>query len=103
MPLPARLQKAIDALLHQPGETEASLRRAVLERTRCAAGQVPDALREFVDKIAERPWTVTDEDFAHLRAAGYSEGQLYELTLAAALGSGLERFDAGLRAIGEAG
>ena len=56
----------------------------------------------LVEKIAERPWTVTDEDFARLRAAGYSEGQLYEVTLAAALGAGLRRFDAGLRALQEA-
>jgi hypothetical protein len=102
MPLPDHLQKAIDALFNQPGENEAALRRAVLERNRFGAGQVPDALQELVDKVADHPWTVNDEDFAQLRAAGYSEGQLYEITLAAALGSGLERFDAGLRAIEEA-
>jgi alkylhydroperoxidase family enzyme len=102
MSLPHHLQKAIDALFRQPGETEASLRRAVLQRNRSGAGQVPDALHELVDKVADRPWTLSDEDFTRLRAAGYSEGQLYEITLAAALGAGLERFDAGLRAIEEA-
>lgn len=102
MPLPSNLEKAIDALLSQPGETESSLRRGVLERNRSDVGQVPEILRELVDKIAHRPWTVTDEDFAKLRSAGFSEAQLYELTLAAALGAGLARFDAGLRAIEEA-
>ncbi len=102
MPLPVQLKKAIDALLNQPGETAPLLRRAILERTRSGAGQVPGVLRELVDKVADRPWTVTDEDFARLRAAGYSEGQLYELTLACALGAGLERFEAGLRALEEA-
>ncbi|MFI5104886.1 MAG: hypothetical protein ACHP79_08185 [Terriglobales bacterium] len=102
MQLPLHLQKAVAALLNQPGETELSLRGAVLERTRSAAGTVPDVLRDLVEKIAERPWTVTDEDFAGLRAAGYSESQLYEVTLAAALGAGLRRFDAGLRALQEA-
>jgi alkylhydroperoxidase family enzyme len=102
MPLPAKLQKAIAAILSQPGETELSLRRAVLERNRSGDAPVPDDLREFVDKIAAQPWTVSDEDFARLRAAGYSEGQLYEVTLGAALGAGLQRFDAGLRAIEEA-
>lgn len=103
MPLPAKLQKAIAAILNQPGETDHPLLRTVLEHTRSGDAQVPDALREFVDKIASRPWTVSDEDFARLRTAGYTEGQLYELTLAAALGAGLQRFDAGLRAIEEAG
>jgi alkylhydroperoxidase family enzyme len=103
MPLPANLQRAIDAILGNPGASELSLRHAVLARTRAGDTQVPDALREFVDKIAGSPWTVSDEDFAQLRAAGYSEDQLHELTLAAALGAGLARFDAGLRAIEEAG
>jgi alkylhydroperoxidase family enzyme len=56
----------------------------------------------LVNKVADCPWMVSDEDFARLRAAGYSNGQLYEVTLAAALGSGLQRFEAGLRAIEEA-
>ena len=101
MPLPKHLKKAIDAILSRPGETDLSLRRAVLEHTRAGVGQVPEVLRSFTQKIAERPWTVSDEDFAHLRAAGFSEGQLFEMTLAAALGAGLRRFDAGLRALGE--
>jgi alkylhydroperoxidase family enzyme len=102
MPLPAKLQKAIAAILSQPGETELSLRRVVLERTRSGEGQIPEALRDYVKQIADRPWTVSDEDFARLHAAGYSEAQLYEVTLAAALGAGLQRFDAGLRALDEA-
>jgi alkylhydroperoxidase family enzyme len=101
MPLPGELQKAIDAVLGERGETDPSLRRAVLDRARSGKGQVPEALREFVEKVCDRPWTVRDEDFTRLRAAGYSEDQLYELTLACALGAGLERFDAGLRALEE--
>ena len=101
MPLPAQLQKALDAILSAPGHTEPSLRRMVLERARSGAGRVPERLREFIDKIAERPWTIHDDDFARLRAAGYSEDQLFELTMACALGAGLQRFDAGLRGLGE--
>jgi hypothetical protein len=102
VPLPAKLQSAIDEILGDPGTTELSLRHAVLARTRVGDVQVPEVLREFVDKIATQPWTVNDDDFARLRGAGYSEDQLYEVTLAAALGAGLARFDAGLRAIEEA-
>lgn len=102
MPLPSELQSAVDALLNQPGATEPQLRRALLECTRAGTGQVPEVLREFVDKIAVRPWTVNDDDLTRLRAAGFSDEQLYEVTLACALGAGLQRFEAGLRAIGEA-
>jgi|SRR5215831_16029011 len=103
MPLPSELQAAVDALLSQPGATQIELRRVLLECTRAGAGPVPEALRQFADKIAERPWTVSDDDFARLRAAGFSDEQLYEVTLACALGAGLQRFDAGLRALEEAG
>jgi alkylhydroperoxidase family enzyme len=101
MPLPSELQESVHALLTHPGHTEPSLRRALLEHMRSGAGPVPAVLREFVDKIATRPWTISDDDFTRLRAAGYSDDQLYELTLACALGAGLQRFDAGLRALGE--
>jgi hypothetical protein len=103
MSLPANLQNALAALLEQPGATEQSLRRGVLECNRSGDGQIPEGVRDFVDKIAAQPWTVSDEDFHRLRAAGYTESQLYEITLAAALGAGVARFDAGLRAIEEAG
>lgn len=102
MRLPLSLKKAIDALMTQPGESELSLRREILERNRSGSGLMPEVIRPLVDKIAHSPWTVDDQDFAQLRAAGYSECQLYEMTLAAALGAGLKRFDAGLRAIDEA-
>ena len=52
-----------------------------------------------MEKIAERPWSVSDEDLTHLREAGYSEDHIYELVLAAAAGAGVRRFEAGLRAI----
>jgi len=99
MPLPSCVQKAIQAILNTPGATDISLRRAVLERTRLGSVQVPDNLLNLVDKIAERAWTINDEDFDRLRQAGYSEDQIYEVTMAAALGAGLQRFDAGLRAL----
>jgi hypothetical protein len=99
MPLPSYLQKAIHAILTTPGATEIAVRRAVLERTRAGSGQLPEPLRELIDKIADSPWTVSDEDFHNLRRAGYSEEHIYELTMAAALGAGLQRFDAGLRAL----
>ena len=102
MSLPANLQKAIDALLTQPGDTEPVFRRQILEWNRFGSGPLPESIQPLVEKIGQCPWTVDDQDFARLRAAGYSESQLYELTLAAALGAGLKRFDAGLRAIEEA-
>jgi alkylhydroperoxidase family enzyme len=103
MLIPARLQKALESLLGSPGETDPALRRALLQRARTGTGEAPEPLLAFADKIAGQPWTVTDEDFLRLRAAGYSEDQIFEVVLAAALGAGLQRFDAGLRALKNAG
>lgn len=99
MSWPWRMEKAIASLLGAPGETETSLRQAVFDRVRVGAGEVPENLRTLVEKIADRPWSVSDEDLTHLREAGYSEDHIYELVLAAAAGAGVRRFEAGLRAI----
>jgi len=41
-----------------------------------------DALIRFVRKLAATSGTVSDEDFAAIRAAGYSDAQLVEISLA---------------------
>jgi uncharacterized peroxidase-related enzyme len=41
-----------------------------------------DALVNFVSKLAQSSGTVTDEDFAAIKAAGYSDTQLVEISLA---------------------
>jgi alkylhydroperoxidase family enzyme len=93
------MEKAIASLLGAPGETDKSLRQAVFDRVRLGTGEVPESLTALVERIADRPWSVSDEDFTHLREAGYSEDHIYELILAAAAGAGVRRFEAGLRAI----
>lgn len=103
MQRPILLEKAIAALLGEPGHTAQSLRQSVFDRVRFGTGQVPEAWTALVEKIAERPWSVNDEDFTQLFAAGFSEDQVYELLLAAATGAGMRRVDAGLRAMEEAG
>jgi uncharacterized peroxidase-related enzyme len=41
-----------------------------------------DALAAFVRKLARSSGTVSDEDFAAIKAAGYSDAQLVEISLA---------------------
>jgi uncharacterized peroxidase-related enzyme len=41
-----------------------------------------DALVDFVRKLAQSSGTVSDEDFAAIKAAGYSDAQLVEISLA---------------------
>ena len=41
-----------------------------------------DALVGFVRKLAQSSGTVSDDDFAAIKAAGYSDAQLVEISLA---------------------
>ena len=41
-----------------------------------------DALIRFVRKLAQSSGTVSDEDFAAIKAAGYSDAQLVDISLA---------------------
>ncbi len=42
---------------------------------------------------------MTDADVEALKAAGLSEDEIFEATVAAAVGAGLARFEAGLRTL----
>ena len=87
----------------------AALRRAVFDSdavtdraTRAGAaigGDVPASLASYLTKVREASYRITDADVAALRNAGHSEEEIFELTVAAALGAALRSRDAGLRAL----
>jgi alkylhydroperoxidase family enzyme len=70
--------------------------RAVVD----AAPSAPAAAAPYLDKVRRRAYTVTDADVATLAAAGLSEEEIFEQTVAVAVAEGLRRLDSGLAAIG---
>jgi len=82
-----------ESVLRGPGHTDPSLRQRVAERR-----DVPEELRALVDKIERHAYRVTDEDVAALRSR-YSDDELFEVVVAASLGSALDRLRAGLSAL----
>jgi hypothetical protein len=88
------MKHLVDAVLAGPGMLDPSVRRAAAERA-----EGPEALRGYLDKVARHAYKVTDEDVEALRAAGYSEDQIFEATVSCALGACLRRLEAGLSAI----
>jgi hypothetical protein len=97
------------AVLKGPGRTDPSLRLAVKARASAlggwemeAAGSVPDEIAVFVDKVAVDAYKVTDPDVERLRAAGYSEQEIFEVTVCAALGAAMGRLRRGLDALDKA-
>jgi alkylhydroperoxidase family enzyme len=49
--------------------------------------------------VRRHAYKVTDDDVEALKAAGFSEDEIFEHTVSAATAAGLERLDAGLAAL----
>jgi alkylhydroperoxidase family enzyme len=60
----------------------------------------PEAMAPYLAKVRERAYTVTDADVEGLRAAGFSEDEIFEQTVAVAIAQGLRRLDAASAVIG---
>jgi alkylhydroperoxidase family enzyme len=74
----------------------------LIERLREAAQPDRDAPPDFagyLDKVRLHAYRVGDSDVQALLDAGYSEDEIFEHTVSAAVAAGLERLDAGLRAL----
>jgi hypothetical protein len=74
-------------------------RLPVAEREALAAGAAGSGpLAAFGGKLEQRSFRVTDEDFEELRAAGFTDPQLFEVCVTASLGAAARRYTAGLAA-----
>jgi len=80
------------AVLEGPGTVDASI------RTQIAQGAPPPDLAALVQKIRDHAYRVTDADVDALRAR-YSEDQLFEIIVAAAVGAADHRLQRALAAV----
>lgn len=84
------------------GATSPELRQVIggyaahLSRTGWARATIPPELEAYVRKVTLYAYKVTDEDIARLKALGYTEDDLFEITISAALGAGHTRLECGL-------
>ena len=70
--------------------------RAVVADTQPA----PESMAAYLAKVHARAYAVADADVESLRAAGLSEDEIFEQTVAAAIAEGLRRLDSAAKAIG---
>ena len=92
------LVKAIkQQVLTGPGMSPPELRAKAFENN-----DLPEPLATLVDKVAGRSFHLTDGDFAMALAAGFTEDQLFELVICAAVGESSRQYEAGLSALAEA-
>ena len=70
--------------------------RAVAASTQAA----PPQLRDYLEQVRSRAYTITDGDVEALKSAGCSEDEIFEQTVAVAIREGLRRLDAADEVIG---
>ena len=65
-----------------------------------ATPPAPEAMTDYLAKVRTGAYAITDSDVEALKAAGLSEDEIFEQTVAAAIGQGLRRLDRALKVIG---
>ncbi len=82
------------AVFDGPGDTDRALRRAA------GSGEnVPEPWRDYVTLVRDASYRVTETDVRRIISAGHTEDEVYEITVAAAVGAALADYDAGQRAL----
>ena len=83
-------------ILAGPGAAPAELRANAFEDR-----NLPEPLTNLLDKVAKRSFQVIDADFKAALAAGFSEDQIFELVICAAVGESSRLYEAGLAALAQ--
>lgn len=93
----ALYQNLVDRVLNGEGRAD------VEQRARAFSNDgLPQPLDALVEKVAMRPIQVNEADFAAVNESGYSEDQIFELVICAAVGQSTRLYEAGLTALAEA-
>ena len=90
-------QGLVARILEGPGRATQSDRRAAFANV--VQGE---PLRTLIDKVAQRPTQVSDEDIAAVKASGLSEDEIFELVVCAAVGQATRQYYTALQALAEA-
>jgi alkylhydroperoxidase family enzyme len=87
----------VDRVRNGEGRASAELRTRAFSNS-----DVPPPLDTLMGKVATRPAQLTPADLDAAKAAGFSEDQLFELVIAAAVGQSARQYEAALAALVEA-
>ena len=95
-PYEAMMRRLQEAVFSGPGTLDSAVRQAA-----GADAQIPGALGGYVRKVKQRDYQGIDNSIADLRSEGYSNDQIFEATVSAALGAGVMRLQLTLKAFRE--
>ena len=98
----------VNSVTNGAGDTDKALRQAVFRRGMADLGflaantEIPDNLVRYVDTIARHAAEVTDQDVQNLLDAGWSEAEVFEVTVAASAAAGYGRLKIAWAVLAEA-
>jgi hypothetical protein len=87
-PYANKMERLRYAVVSSPGSLAPNIRQAITEG---AYSSTP--LGAFAQKVAEHAFMVNDDDIRELHRAHYSDDQIFETAVSAALGAGLYRLE----------
>ncbi|MGW5382337.1 hypothetical protein [Nocardia sp. NPDC003963] len=87
----------VDSVLTGEGRASPEQRVRAFDGT-----ELPAEPAELTGKVRSAPAQLTDADFAAATAAGFSDDQVFELVICAAVGRSARLYEAGLAALAEA-
>ena len=97
------LNKMNDSITEGNGELDVNLRANLVTYAReltlnqaINSDQIPEALRPYLNKVILHAYKTTDNDIEQLKNSGYSEDEIFELTISAAFGAGYARYLQGI-------
>ena len=90
------MERLTNAVFLGPGTLDSAVRQAA-----GAGTQIPGALGCYVRKIQQKDYKGIDNCIADLRSEGFSDDQIFEATVSAALGAGVMRLQLTFKALRE--
>jgi hypothetical protein len=87
----------VNRILQGPGRAPADQRARAFDNAK-----LPEPLHLLLDKVGTKSAQVTDADFATATEAGFTDDQLFELVICAAVGQSTRQYETGLAALAEA-
>lgn len=89
-------EAVVTRILEGDGRASQAQRRAAFDNAGLA-----EPLSTLINKVAKQPPRVSDGDVAAVRASGFSEDQIFELVVCAAVGQATRQYETALEALAE--
>jgi alkylhydroperoxidase family enzyme len=106
--IPAQVEAMVESVTQGPGDADVALRAAVFRRGMAQLGfpetetDVPASLAYYVDTVARHAAEITDQDVQDLLAAGWSEPEVFEVSVAASTAAAYGRLKIAWAALAQA-